>query len=250
MRVAYNNLIDTLLVGNIVASTEAIYYPISNIQDQMLAKRYRTTGITAQTITFDFGAAVSIDTFAIIDHNISTAATITVSANSTNSFPGATTETITGNANMILKFFTAHNYRYWRVTINDPTNTDGYLEMGRVWLGAYTAISPSSLLGFDITKKRNDTVDHGRGRQKYASEGIGWRKFNFEFPPTNYAMVKKVEDMFDFVGLHSSFIFCNFDTNRDYQIVEPCYCSFSKELSFEHTKNMKFEYEFSFEEEF
>lgn len=249
MRIAYNNVVDSIASTSIFPLTVNVNYPIVNIQNQRLAVRYRSTAVTAQSIVFDFGSAVNINTFAILGHNISTAATITVSANSSDSWPGATSQTLTGNVNMILKFFAQETYRYWKLSIDDPTNTDGYIEIGRIWAGTYLDISPSSLLDFSVTKKRSDMVTYGRGRQKFSSEGIGWRKLKFTFPKTNYSMIRSIETLFDYVGIYRSFIFCNFDTDRNYELVEPCYCSFNKELEFQHVSNMMFEYSFEFEED-
>lgn len=249
MRIAYTNYIDSIDSLKLTPTTESSNFPIENVQNQRLAVKYLSTSASSQSIVIDLESAKAINTFAIISHNISTAATILLSANSSNTWPGAVSETITANSNMILKFFTDHTYQYWKIDIDDPTNTDGYIKIGRLWLGDYIQIDPSSLLDFDVVKKRDDNITYGRGRQKFSSVGFGWRKISLTFPSTNYTMVKKIEDMFDTVGLHTSFIFCNFDTNRDYQIVEPCYCSLAKEISFNHDKNMKFKYKLELEED-
>jgi hypothetical protein len=251
MRISYDNFIDDIESTAITALTENTLYPVINTQDQRLAKTYQSTAVTAQTITIDLGIALTVTTVAILNHNFSnsTAMTVVVSANSANSWPGATSETLTYNAGTILKFFTGHTYRYWQFQITDPSNTDGYLEIGRLWLGDYITIAPSSLLNFKVSKLRSDNVLHGRGRQKYATLGIGWRKIELSFPPTNYTMVNKIETMYDIVGKHSSFIFCNFDSIRTYGIVEPLYGSITNDLVFTHDNNMKFNYSLIIEED-
>jgi hypothetical protein len=249
MRIAYNNFIDDIDSLRIVATSEESNFPIANVKIQRLAVKYTSKSPSAQSIIIDLESAREVNTMAIIGHNISTSATIILSANSSNTWPGAVTETISVNKNMILKFFSSHTYQYWKIDIDDPTNTDGYISIGRIYLGDYITVDPSSVLDFNITKKRDDNITYGRGRQKFSSVGTGWRKFTMQFPSTNYAMVKKIEDLTDKVGLHTSFIFCNFDTNRDFQIVEPCYCSLSKEITFNHEKNMKFKYSLELEED-
>jgi len=250
MRIAYTNAIDAVAASSVTALTVVTGYEASNLQDQRLSTTWRSTALTAQTIIIDLGTAQSITTAAIINHNITAAAsTITVMACTTSTFAGATTQTFAYSANMILKFFTAEVYRWWKFTIDDQTNHDGYLEVGRVWLGNYIDINPSSMLEFTVAKKRNDRVVHGRGQQKFASVGVGWREFKLTFPPSETAMVDSILTMYDTVGNHSSVIFCNFDSIRDYTIVEPCYCSISNEMDFQHTERQKYTYALNLVEE-
>jgi len=249
MRIAYDNFIDDIESTDFTVATVDINYPITNVQVQRLSTQYRSIGATSQSIIVDLGTAQKITAAGILGHNISTSATITVSANSTDSWPGATSQTLTGNEGIILKYFAETEYRYWRFDIDDSTNMDGYIAIGRLWLGDYITISPSSLLDFKVTKKRSDSVSYGKMRQKFASIGVGWRKFDFEFPPTEHAMIATINTLFDVVGNHSSFIFCNFDTDRSYILVEPCYCSFTGDIGFVHSNRMKFSYTLTFEED-
>lgn len=248
MRIAYENYIDT--ASTLTALSADVGYPIENVQEQRLSMEYRTTDASAQTITIDLGAAMTISVAAILSHNFTSSATIVVAANDSDSWGSpATSQTIVFNAGIALKFFVSTSYRYWQFQITDPTNPDGYLSMGRLWLGSYITIDPSSLLNFSVIKTRSDNVIHGRNRQKYASIGAVWRAFNLSFPPSDTTMVNKLLTWFDFSGNHSSFIFCNFDDIRDCTIVEPCYCSLNGDLSFDHEKLMKFSYKLDMEEE-
>ncbi len=249
MRMIYHNLIDDITASAISVLTEDSNYPKDNLLDQRLVIPYRTTSPTAQTAIFDLGSAQAVTIAGILGHNISSAASITVEANSSDSWPGATSKTVVHNAGIMLNFFSSLSYRYWKFTIDDPTNPDGYDEVGLFWLGTYLSISPSSLTDFKVKKKRSDTVTYGKHRQKLASIGVGWRRFELGFPPSAYAMIKQVEDMFDHVGNHTSFIFCNFDTIRDYQLVEPCYVSIDGDIGFGHSRSMQFSYALNLEED-
>jgi hypothetical protein len=250
MRIAYDNYIDDVTSAtSLTALTENTYYPITNVQNQRLTKVYKSTACTAQTVTINLGSAHAITTAAILGHNISSAATVTISANSSDSWPGATSQTITYNVGMMLAYFTSVSYQYWQFSIDDGTNTDGHIEIGRLWLGDYITVDPSSLLSFKVTKHRSDNVFHGRGRQKFASIGTGWREFAFDFPLSDETMLDKIGAMYDAVGNHSSFIFCNFDSNRNYTLVEPCYVSLKGPITFNHQHNMKYTYSLTMEEE-
>jgi hypothetical protein len=125
----------------------------------------------------------------------------------------------------------------------------GDIQIGRMWLGKYLQINPSSLDNFTVNKKRSDTVLYGRNRQKYASPGIGWREFNLSFPKSDTNMMYNLETMYDQVGNHSSFIFCNFDSLRDYQIVDPCYCSLDGGIDFNHIGQQNYNYSLKLSED-
>jgi len=249
MRIAYTNLVDTATAPT--ALTTDLLYPVANLQNQRLSKRWRSTAATAQTVIVDLSAATAINTLGIVGHTFTSAATITVDGNATDSWGSPTfTTSLTYNAGVILNYLaSAQTFRYWRFTIDDASAASGYVEAGRLWLGTYLTIDPSSTLGFTVTKARSDTVVYGRDRQKYATEGVGWRRFSLSFPRTGGTALTAIQTMYDAVGNHGSVIFCNFDSDRSYQLVDPCYCSIVGEIGFQHTRSMKFGWSLELEED-
>jgi len=249
MRIAYTNLIDA---GSAAALSTDLLYPVVNIQNGRLAKRWRSTSPTAQTIVVDLGSAQSIDTVAVLGHNLQSSAAVTIEAHTSDSWaaPALSAITLTYNTAAILQYWgSAAVFQYWRFTLDDATNTDGYVEAGRLWLGTYMAFDPASEVGFTVSKRRSDTVVYGRDRQKYATEGVGWRSFDLSFPQTAGTALTAIQTMYDTVGVHGSVIFCNFDSLRTYPIVEPCYCSIVGDISFRHARFMKFTYGLTLEED-
>lgn len=218
-----------------------------------------------------------INTLAILGHNLSSSASIVFDFNNTDSWPGEYQETLTWNEGIILKFLTGYvdtdadyllseagafiiseagsfvitssGYQYVQIQISDPSNTDGFIQIGRVWIGNYLTINPSSLLDFKVTKKRSDVVIYGKDRQKFAVPGVGWRRIELSFPRTESVMVDSLIAMYKEVATHKSVIFCNFDTRREWKIVEPMYCSIDGELGFKHTHRMGFTYQIFLEED-
>jgi hypothetical protein len=250
MRISYENKIDTLVASTFTVLSEDTGYPGTNLQEQRLSQVWRSTTASAQTITINLGSALSINTAALISHNLTSSATVTISANTSNSWGSpATTKTIVYNTNIMLNFFNSISYQYWQFSIIDTTNTSGYIQLGRLWLGSYITIDPSSLLDFTVTKKRSDNVYHNLHRQKFVYKGVGWRSFELNYPSTSEATINLINDMYDFSGNHSSIIFCNFDSIRTYELVEPCYCSINGNIKFSHKESMKWEYSLSLEEE-
>jgi len=249
MRIAYDNQIDDLSASALTALTSDTNYPIENVQDQRLTTVWHSTALTAQTVIIDFGAAVSITTAAIMGHNITSAASVITVAGGTSASVFATAETLTFSEDMILKFFDAQSYRYWKFTVDNQGNADGYISIGRLWLGTYIQISPTSLDDFTVTKRRSDNVAYGRNRQKFASTGVGWREFELTFPKTGGSVLSNIISMYDDVGQHSSVIFCNFDSLTDYPLVLPCYCSIQEDLQFNHAGRQKYKWSLRLQED-
>lgn len=249
MRIAYTNLIDSGSAPTTL--TEDLLYPEENLQDQRLASKWRSTDASAQTIVCNLGSAQAVNTIAVLGHNLSGSASITIEAATADSWASAPWSTsLTYATGAILKYLSAsQTYQYWRFTLDDATNSDGYVEAGRVWLGTYLELDPSSLLNFTVTKRRSDTVVYGRDRQKYATQGVGWREFNLSFPRTSGTALTNVLGMIDTVGSWDSVIFSNFNTDRSYEIVEPCYCSIVGDVPFSHAKFMEFTYTLTLEED-
>lgn len=247
MRIVYDNLIDSLTASTITASSSYAGNEAENLLDTRLSKIWQSDTSTTNTVVFSFASAQSITTMAVAGHNLTSACTVTVQANTTNSWiTPAWSTTITVYSNVMLNFqSSAQSYRYWRFVFAGQAS----IEIGRIWLGNYIQITPSSLLGFTVTKRRSDLVAYGRGRQKYASPGVGWREFNLSFPRTVSTTLSNIETMFDTVGSHDSVIFCNFDTLRGYTLVEPVYCSIVGDIGFSHTHRNGYEYSLTLAED-
>jgi hypothetical protein len=96
----------------------------------------------------DLGGLNDLNIAGLINHNISSAATISLIMSTTSDFSsGNTTETLTYNAYAIFKFFTLVNKRYVRIKIEDPTNPNSYIQVGPVWTTKY--IEPSRTFSGD-----------------------------------------------------------------------------------------------------
>jgi hypothetical protein len=254
MRVAYTNLIDAVTTASIVASSEDTSFPVDNVQDQRLTTKWHSEDVTTATVVIDLGATAACTIFAVLSHNLVSGGTVTVNGND-DIASGLTwvtsgessTQTFTYNANAMVKFISSLSNRYWKFTFSGQTQNG--IQIGRLWIGTYLSISPSSLDDFRVTKRRDDIVVYGRNRQKYASPGNTWRRFELTFPKTGGSMLTSIQTFYDAVGNHSSFIFCNFDDLRTYELVDPCYCSVEGDLSFSHVGRQYYTYSMIFEED-
>jgi hypothetical protein len=82
---------------------------------------------------------ILIDTFAMLNHNLTTSATISFQGSNDSLFStiGVTIpiEATEENAYYIAPTFPTDQYRYWRLVIADITNPDGFLQIGTILFG-------------------------------------------------------------------------------------------------------------------
>jgi hypothetical protein len=189
-----------------------------------------------------------VNTLAILGHNLKASTSIIAQGASTPAWAFPERAFIFANNDqdaIVLRFEAGRLCKYWRFVFSGQPS----IQIGRLWLGEYLQVNPSSLLDLTVSKKRSDVVVYGRDRQKFANPGVGWRRVSAKFPKTNPNMIYRLEQFHDHVGNHSSFIFCNFDTSREFPLVEPLYGSLSDDLSFNHTDRQKYNYSLTIEED-
>lgn len=168
---------NTWLAATVTESSEVSGRASSNVLNPFPGKKWVTTGCTSEWIVFDLGAAASISGLYINAHNFTAAATVTLEANTADSWGSpAYSQTLTvatdsdGDALPSLCFFLSESYRYWRLTVADASNPDGYISIGNIYAGQY----------YTLTRNYSDGA------------GIAWRDpSGAKFAPGSVEMVKE-----------------------------------------------------------
>jgi hypothetical protein len=133
------------MIGATLGSSSASsVYPLSNVNILPIGKPFRFTGKASENITIDLVTAQSIDFVALVNHNLSSGATITVQAGTTSGVADFST-VVAWRQYDAFKIFTVQSKRYWKITIADSGNADAYIEVGYVLLG------DSTEFGFNFT---------------------------------------------------------------------------------------------------
>lgn len=158
--------------ATITPSTEDSAYPKANLYDKQAARVFRGTSLTALTILVDFGAAIAANTIALINHNLTASATLSLKAGAA-SPPGGTVATPLYRAHDLWKSFASVAYRYWLLTIAD-TNTEA-LEIGQLIIGARVTMPRARRIaqGYRPATKRSNISG-----ETYA--GVLWNYHLFE----------------------------------------------------------------------
>jgi hypothetical protein len=165
IRYLWQNLID-LSGATLIASSEVSTLPVSNIKHPFRTYVWRTTGCSSEYVIADLGSAYGIKAVCFINHNLTSDATIKLQANSTNNFDDPPFETtLSWHEDTIIKCFDQQTYRYWRLWVQDPGNSAGHIEIGRLFLGSYFEPSRNFVYGWEhriIDPSRMDTSEGGQ----------------------------------------------------------------------------------------
>lgn len=161
LRIWWNNLADATAT-TVTASEAATGFPASNIQETFRQVRWRSNNVTGtKTVTFDLGSSKALTVAGLLDHNMTSAATVQLRKSSDNFVANdvlvatfTMSRTDDDSETVILDpavaYITSTSERYWRISIADSGNADGYVEMGRVFLGTYTEMTKNYMVGWGI----------------------------------------------------------------------------------------------------
>lgn len=243
MRVLWNNLWD---LYTLTESQEDANYPAENTQDIRLVKVWRTQTASAATIAIDAGTGLTItcDAAAIIAHNFTASAGICVQGATAPTFAAiAHSANVSYRAGPMVVYMTSNTLRCWRFSFDETTNPDGYYEVGRLFLGEYLQVDPSSLVEFPQEQIRTDNVIFSRDGQLYADEGICYKQLRYKFEQASNSAKTLIETMWAGsagVGRYKPVLLMNYDT--DFTIIEPLYCSIAEDIVFEHKQHDYFDF--------
>jgi hypothetical protein len=222
-------------------STQNSNFPATNTQNTILSTAWRTTTVaTAATAVIDAGSGNTITADSVIfsGHNFTSGATIKIQGHTSDAWGAPDIdETVTYRSDHCVKFFTSAAKRFWRIYVLDTTNTDDYIEIGRVFLGEYLDIDPSSLINFPVTYSRNDLVTVTDQRTVYATPGTTGRVFSYQWPETLWTMTQSLRTVYETVGLYKPFY--HFNLNTDYTFDDPAYVIFGSDYKENRVGNQR-----------
>jgi hypothetical protein len=172
--------------------------PLSNIQNPLLSKKSRSTNVATVEFYVDLGSAKAIRIISLCAHNLSPTGILRIRGYSDATY---TTQVFGAgfDASVWPAGFTAtqvqqypKNYtlvlpsvltaRWWYFNLMDASNPDGYMEMGRLWLGSAdfepaTGISYGLKLGYES----RDIIEESLGGVPWGSKKTPRRVLSGEF---------------------------------------------------------------------
>ena len=139
--------------ATVTASSASADWPISFLQNRWPTLVHRTTGVSAEWWKWDLGMAQTIKYFVFWNHNFTSGATLTLQANSEDSWGAPPySASVTWRAEKLIHY-PDQNYKWWRLVVANAGNPDGYLKGGYTYLGSY--FEPT----YNYQNKRKELID-------------------------------------------------------------------------------------------
>lgn len=134
IRFCYQNKADSATVS---ASSQVASLPAANVQHFWKSKPWRATGCTSEWLKLNLGSAQSILAVILTGHNLTSGATVHFQANATDVWTSPSVDaTVPWSArDLVYLWNAAQSYQWWRITIADASNPDGFVQAGRVYIG-------------------------------------------------------------------------------------------------------------------
>lgn len=213
--IGYPNRVDqgTLSGGSFVPTL-----PLSNIQTRTLGQVARTVDLTPTSTTFDLdlGKAQQVRVYALVNHNLSSFATYRLRGATDSGFSDVVFDSGAGalvwpivfpyplleweddrwwsgrySDEQLQGFYhtltvilpTATVAQYWRLELSDPSNTDGFVQAGRVFVGPVWQPSKNPSFGLSNAWETNTDVQSALGGAETFQRRVPYRttKFTFDY---------------------------------------------------------------------
>ena len=219
MRFLYDNLIDAS-TAVITSSSETTDLPNDNVQHPLRTKVWRTgTATAAETITFDFGSAQSVQAFAALDHTLTAGDTlIKIQGNATDSWGAPSVNVaLSYNADELAYYWgSGQSYRWWRFIFTKSASGETR-DVGRIFIGPYyEATKNISFAGLDITPVDLSDTARSLGGQTYSDARSIYHKIKTKFDYITNAQLEEFKTIAEAVGTHTPFFIDCDRTNMAY----------------------------------
>lgn len=244
-------LVDNKIIGStITALTENPDYDFTtSFNDDRLSRVGRTVDDNAQTFIFDLLTAQAISKLMIKSHNLTSSAAITLEGNATNAWTAPTyTTAVTYNADYIYKDLgSAQTFRYWRLSISDASNPDGYIEISKVYLGGFVQF-PNMRKDQKIPVASTSQSSFSASGQVYGNFGYTYRYGTINFYNITNTERQAINTAFGTIDKVKPFYLLIWES--DLLLESPVYCVLTADLIFSRIDviGLKWELPLSFRE--
>lgn len=202
----YDNPVDR---ATLTPSSEAGGMPADNLKTKLRSEKWRTTGCASESLIIMTPGCEALNVLSIVEHNFTAAATIRVQANSSNSWAstpvditftaleppdiddaggfgmggfgeggfGGGLTTLPNRLQVPIVIFIDEllggatvGYLYKKITFTDPYNSNGYIEMGRLYLSDYYESSRNYIAGAKIELIDESVVEYSENGVPFTDE--------------------------------------------------------------------------------
>jgi len=136
-------------------SSQRENYPAINAASTSPTQKWRTSGVSAEWISFDLGGPIAVSALGIFGSNLTAEAQVKLFLSANSDFSEATELTFSGSqvVEKLCALGAVYQKRYAKVQITDAANSDGFLEIGSIWLaGLDLELQPTEFSEKEIVK--------------------------------------------------------------------------------------------------
>jgi len=233
---------DILDDSTVTASSATSGLAANNVRDQLVRKVYRTTGIVNEWIQLQVSGAetaAEVNAVFIGRHNFTVNATLLLQGNTTSTWTSgpalstALSVATDSQGNVIPKlahfFSSVENHRFWRLYMEDSTNSSTYLELGRVMAGRYIEPDRNLRDGFRITHVDPSRISRTAGRQGYANTRPGYMEMTYSVFDLDEDDFDELFGIYNTVGMHTAFMLALDPEERPHH--NTIYCQFMNPMA-------------------
>ena len=222
-------------IKSVTASDEDSFYPASNLLEHPTYKEYRAVG-TEASLVFDLENTVPVDSFLMCGSNATgeiQVTELTLEANTTDDWTTPahtqTYELTLENQlyNIVHLDFTAQTFRYWRLTVSNPTGS--YVGLSNVFLGSKIELPID--LGYTFSVADKSEIAKGRYGQRFIDRLPDLRSFSASMSVMNQTEKDSMESITHFCSTHTPFWMV---LNEGESLLEAGYFYFDKAPQFEN----------------
>jgi hypothetical protein len=183
---------------------------------------------TEEELKFDLGAASTIKSIYTKFNNLQSTALAKIIFYSDAFISVAKTIDLTVS-NDVMCYFTNDSYRYVKIWFSDPTNPDGFVELGRVWISTY--FQPH--YGFTLERDRSGSdpspISSSEDGQESSIQLSKFKEWSYNFDAIKPADHATIDAIFAEIGTSKATFIC-----EKYDATDPAqYCHYVKILSWE-----------------
>lgn len=233
MRIIYEN---KTLEATLSATTTAARFDLTNLQSTFFYETWRSTSKSAQRIVLNL-ASLQANYVYLRNYNFTSSVTLRIEANTSDSWGSpAFSQTLTYNSEYIILNFTSQTYDYWSLYIDDPTNTDAYVELGGLILGQSVDL-PGMDPGQIFTTVTKSKAQFSVSQNLYGNEDIDYREKTIKFPALSFEEKKTINDIYKQVKNVTPVLIIVWEDALDKE--PPIYCNINKiRLPYQKSKKL------------
>jgi len=223
MIILYDNLVNDASISSFSQNPNFTWSDAFN--DNVLAHVGRSIGDSAEWIKFTFTSAVNATDIFIFNHNFEAGATVKLQGNATDIWTSPSVDETLTISDVIYKNFTGGSYKYWRIYMDHSASSDGYFQIGKVFLGVpYQIVDPDA--GIDTPIIGQPRYSKSIGGQIFGQSTTFLQTFSLNLTSITQAEKDNYDTFITTVNLNNPFACILFESSISSQ--PPLYCNLAK----------------------